>query len=96
MKKKKEKKLMQNDTGCKFIRINPDTEDYDICVEIGKIYNHIIESTKKISKESTEESIKKSLIEKISKRLVELKFESNHSIKSKCLKFIVKKILLSL
>ena len=33
------------------------------------------------------------LIDKISKRLLELEFKSNHSIKSKCLKWIVQKIL---
>ena len=26
---------------CEFIRINPDREEYDIIVEIGKIYNHV-------------------------------------------------------
>ena len=39
----------------------------------------------------TEKSTKKSLIDDLSKRLQELKFTSNHSIKSKCLKWIVKK-----
>ena len=37
--------------------------------------------------------LKKSLIDDFSKRLLELEFKSNHSIKSKCLKWIVKKIL---
>ena len=55
-------------------------------VEIGKIGNHIIGSTKKLTKKST----KTSLIDKISKRLLELEFEENHySIKSKCLNFVV-------
>ena len=31
----------------KFIRINPDKEGFDMYVEFGKIYNHIIESAKK-------------------------------------------------
>ena len=39
----------------------------------------------------TEKSTKKSLIDDLSKRLLELKFTSNHSKKSKCLKWIVKK-----
>ena len=30
---------MQIELGCKFITINPDAEDFDICVEIGKIYS---------------------------------------------------------
>ena len=36
---------------------------------------------------------KKCLIDKISKRLLELQFKENRSMKPKCLKFIVKKIL---
>ena len=78
---------MKIELGRKFIRTNPDAEIYDIFVEIGKIQNHIIKSSKTLTKKST----KKYLIEKISKRLLEIEFEENHSIKSKCLKFIVKK-----
>ena len=76
----KRKKLIKNELGCKFVRINPDAEDYDNCVEIGKIQNHIIESTEILAKESTEESTKKSLIKNISGRLLKLKFEESHSI----------------
>ena len=50
---------------------------------------HIVKSTKK----QTEKSTKKSLIDGLSKRSLELEFKSNHSIKSKCLKWIFKKIL---
>ena len=53
---------------CKSIRINPNAENYDIFVKIGKIHNHIIESTKKLTKKSTE----KSLFYKISSRLLKL------------------------
>ena len=49
----------------------------------------INESTKK----QAEESIKELLIKNLSKKLLELEFKSNHSIKSKCLKWIVIKIL---
>ena len=66
---------------CKFVRINPDAENYGIFVKIGKTQNHIIESTKK------------SLIDNLSKRLLELESKSNHSVKSKCLKWFVKNIL---
>ena len=38
----------------------------------------------------------KSFIENISRKLLELEFKSNHSIKLKCLRFTVKKILSSL
>ena len=47
----------------RFIRTNPDAENYDIFVKISKIQNHIIESTKKITKKLT----KRSLIDKTSK-----------------------------
>ena len=52
-------------------------------------YNHINESNKKL----TEESTKKSLANEISRRLLQLEFEENHSVKSKCLKFIIKKYI---
>ena len=58
-----------------------------INIEIGKIYNHTNESNKKL----TEELTKKYLIYNLSKRLLEL--EESHSIKSKCLKNVVKEIL---
>ena len=77
---------------CKFNRINPDERDYDEYVKFGELNNHISESNKK----STKKSAKKSLIDDLSKRLLELEFEENQSIKSKCLKFIVKKVLPSL
>ena len=51
------------------------------------MYNHTDESNKRL----TEEATKKSLIDKISKRLLELEFKSNHSIKSRCLNYVVKK-----
>ena len=72
---------MKKELGCKFIRINPDTENYDVFTEISKIHNFIVESTKK------------SLIDNISKRLLELEFKSDHLIKSKALKYVVNKIL---
>ena len=70
MKKKENEReeKIKRELGCKFIRINPDPENYDIFVEIDKIQNHIIESTKK------------SLIDDLSKRLLELEFKSNHSL----------------
>ena len=80
-KENEREEKIKKELGCKFIRINPDAKNYDIFVEIGKIQNHIIESTKK------------SLIDDLSKRLLKLEFKSNHSIKSKCLKWIVKNIL---
>ena len=56
-KKLKCKKIVEKDLDCKFIRINSDEKDFDVYVEIGKMYNYNIRSSKK------------SLIDKISKRL---------------------------
>ena len=45
-KENEREEKIKKELGCKFIRINPDAENY-IFVDIGKIQNHIIESTKK-------------------------------------------------
>ena len=73
--------------GITVIRNNPDAADFNINRLINQIYMHIIKSTKK----QTEKSTKKSLIDDLSKRFLELEFKSNHSIKSKYLKWLVKK-----
>ena len=53
-KMKQNKKLKK--LGCKFIRINPDAENYDISVEIGKIQVYIDQSNKeKLEKEKKAE-----------------------------------------
>ena len=75
--------------GITIIRTNPDAADFNMNRLINQIYKYIVESIKKQTKVST----KKSLIDDLSKRLLELEFKSNHSIKSKCLKWIVKNIL---
>ena len=72
---------LEKELNCVFIIINPDAVDFNIFKEIKKIHRHIKKSSKK------------SLIGKISERLLELEFVHNHSIKSKCLKWIVRKIL---
>ena len=77
----KSRQLMIESHGITIIRTNPDAADFDINRLINQIYTHIIESTKK------------SLIDDLSKRLLELEFKSNYSIKSKCLKWVVKNIL---
>ena len=68
-KENERQEKIKKELGCKFITINPDAKSYDIFIEIGKIQNHIIESTKK------------SLIDDLSKRLLKLEFKSYHSIK---------------
>ena len=74
--------------GITIIRTNPDDADFDMNKLINEIHMQIIKSTKE-----TKVSTKKSLIDDLSKRLLKLEFKSNHSIKSKCLKWIVKNIL---
>ena len=74
-------KVLGKELDCEFIRINPDRKSFNIFKEINKIHRHI------------KKSIKKSLADDLSKRLLELEFRSNHSIRSKCLKWIIKKML---
>ena len=75
--------------GITAIRTNPEAPN---CINslINQIYMHIIRWTKK----QTEKSTKKSLINDLSNSLLELELKPNHSIKSKCLKWIVKKYYL--
>ena len=75
--------------GITIIRTNHNATDFDMNRLINPIYMHINESTKNQTKVST----KKSIIDDLSKRLLELEFKSNHSIKSKCLKWVAKNIL---
>ena len=76
---KQRQKAVEKYLDCEFIRIDPDEKHFNIFNAINKILNHIKHSSKKY------------LIDKIAKRLSELEFRSNHSIKSKCLKYVVKK-----
>ena len=71
---------IKEELDCKFIKINPSKERFNINVELGKMHNHIIESTKKLAK--------KSLIDKLSSEL--LKIELKKAIQQK---HVVKKIL---
>ena len=89
-RKKKETTLqITKELHCKFIRNNPDSKGFDMDPKISTIFNHINEVNKKLFQKETKES----LIEKISNILLGLEFESNNSIKTKCLKCIVKHIL---
>ena len=71
--------------GCKFIRIDPNKEDFYIFKDITEIFRHI--------KQSSNQLTKKTLIDKISMRLLRLEFKSDNAIKSGAIKYIVKKIL---
>ena len=68
-----------------LIRTNPDDPNFDIKNLIIQIHICIKDAIKK--------QTKKSLIDDLSKRLLELEFKWNNSIKSKCLKWVVKNIL---
>ena len=85
----KSRQLMIESHGITIVRTNPDAADFYINRLINQIYKHIAESIKKQTKVLT----KRSLTDDLSKRLLELEFKSNYSIKSKCLKWVVKNIL---
>ena len=72
---------MKKKLDCKIIRINPDAADFNIYRLINQIRMPIKQSTKK------------SIIDNLLKRPLGLEFKSNHSVKSKCLKWIVKDVL---
>ena len=97
-KENKRQKELEEHLKCTFIRINPDEKDFSAYDGLGRIQTFIdklkdeeLEKLKDKIKELKKD--KESLIDKISKRLSELKFKNNPSIKMKCLKFVVEKIL---
>ena len=75
-------KALENEFDCVFIRINPDEKKINIFKEINKLDRHIENQTKNQLKNYWLMIFQK-----------ELEFKSNHSIKSKCLKWIVTQIL---
>ena len=82
-------KAVEKELGCQFIRINPAKQNFNVFLEIDKIQNYITESNKKL----TEESNREDLIDELSNKLLRLEFKKNNSIKTKCLKYIVKNIM---
>ena len=87
-KHKQSEQLMIEVHGITDTKINSEPQNHNNRL-INQIYMHNFISTKK----QTEKSTKKSLIDDLSKQLLRLEFKSNNSIKSKCLKWIVKRIL---
>ena len=85
----KRPKKLEKQLKCTFFRINPYKENFDIFAKLGKIWSYISGSNEKL----TEELTKKSLIGDLSKGLLELKFEKHNSINTKCVQWIIKKIL---
>ena len=97
--RKKRQKEFEEYLGCTFIKINPDEKDFSAYDGLGKI-QAFIDKLKDEELKKTKDEIKKLknkkelIIDKISKRLFKLKFKKkSHSIKLKCLKWIVKKTL---
>ena len=62
---------MEKELGCKFIRINPAKENFNIFVEIGRMQNYITE----LNKILTEKSTKEALIDKLSNKLLGLELK---------------------
>ena len=96
---KKRQKKLEEYLGCTFIRTDPDEEDFSGYDGLGKI-QAFIDKLKDEELEKLKDKIKelkkdkKSLIDKISKRLLNFKVEKKeHSIKLKCLKWVIEKIL---
>ena len=89
-KKKKKKKRKKNtilvviDFGCKFIRVNPDAENYDIFVEIGKIKGYIAQSNKEAEIKEIKEKLEKETEADIKK--IKIKLEKELKDKNKELK----------
>ena len=75
----KRQKAIEQKLGCKFIRIDPDQEEFHILRIINEIFRYIKQSTKE------------TLINKISTSLLRLEFKSDNMIQSKAIKFIIKK-----
>ena len=67
----RQKALAEKSNGWEFIRINPTKKKINIFVEIGKMQNYIVKSTKKF----TEESTKEALIDRLSNKLLRLEFK---------------------
>ena len=77
----KRQKSIEQELVCKYIRIDPDKEEFDICETINEIFRLIKESTKKTQ------------INKVSMRLLGFEFKSDDIKMSKAMEFIVEKIL---
>ena len=82
-------RALERELNCVFIRIDPDAPNFSMLREINKIYRHI----NQVTKQQTEQKTKESVIDNLSNELLKLEFKKNDSIKSKCVRCIVKNIL---
>ena len=76
-KRKWQRKKTKKELGCKFIRINPDAENYDIFVEIGKIQVYITKSNKEKLEKEKEAEIKELKEELEKEKETEIKESKN-------------------
>ena len=82
--KEKEKEIKE-ELDCKFIRINLESENFDMDAIIGTIFNHINKANKKLVEEST----KKSIMDDVTKSLeTASKFSNNPTISDFTKQFI--------
>ena len=86
-------KRIEEELGSKFIIIDPSRENVDIVDEFSIIKDYLLKSTNKATKKKTRKETKKETIDEISDRLLNLEFKSNNSIKTKLLRWVVKKML---
>ena len=78
----KRQKTINQELGCKFIRNDPDKEEFDIFKTVNEIFRHV------------KQSAKKTLINKISSILLRLEFISDDITKSKLSNLLFKKYFL--
>ena len=86
-------KRIGEELGCKFIRIDPSRENFDIVDEFSRIKDDLLKSTNKATKKKSKKETKNEIIDEISDKLINLEFKSNKSMKTKLLRWVVKKIL---
>ena len=79
--------------GCKFIRMNPSRENFDIVDKFRRIKDYSFKSTNKATKKKSKKETKKETIDEISDMFLSLEFKSNNSVKTKLLRRVVKKVL---
>ena len=82
-------RALERERNCVFIRINPDERNFSMLREINKIHRHIDQ----VTIQQTEQQIKESVIDNLSNELLKLGLKKNNSIKSNCVRWIVKSIL---
>ena len=73
----KRQQKIEKELNCKFIRIDPSREHFNMADEYSRIRDYMIESTNKATKEATRKETRKEGIDEISDRLLNLKLKKN-------------------